>query len=97
MKDRLYQKTQELGRLMDDVKENGGAVQNIPGDSGVASKISDLFKKQQDQLLEELDLLKASNIRLERVALEREEKFDELRRVAETASDEARGLRVSSR
>ena len=48
MKDRLYQKTQELGRLMDDVKENGGAVQNIPGDSGVASKISDLFKKQQD-------------------------------------------------
>ncbi len=92
-KERLYQKCQDLGRLMDDVKQQGAGVA-MPGETQAVGKISEIFKKQQDSLLEELDILKANNLRLERVALEKEEQFDKLRREADEANGLYHGLRV---
>lgn len=81
---------------MDEVKgQNGAAVAAMPGEIQAVGKMSEIFKKQQDSLLDELDILKTQNLRLERVALEKEEQFDSLRNKADEATTLYQGLRVS--
>ena len=79
---------------MDEVKgQNGGQIA-MPGEIQAVGKMSEIFKKQQDSLLDELDILKAQNLRLERLALEKEEQFDSLRSKADEATTLYQGLRV---
>ena len=66
----------------------------MPGEIQAVGKMSEIFKKQQDSLLDELDILKAQNLRLERLALEKEEQFDSLRSKADEATTLYQGLRV---
>ena len=78
---------------MDDIqdcKKHGGSIGGGGGsssanDAASLNKMTELFKKQKESLLEEIEILKTENLRLERVKTEKVDKFDILEKEADEA------------
>lgn len=85
---------------MDDIqdcKKHGGSFAgglSSANDTGALNKMTELFKKQKESLLEEIEILKTENLRLERVKTEKVDKFDILEKEADEATTKFNSFRV---
>lgn len=72
----------------------GGGGLSSASDAGALNKMTELFKKQKESLLEEIEILKTENLRLERVKTEKVDKFDILEKEADEATTKFNSFRV---
>lgn len=88
---------------MDDIQDckkhggsfgGGGGGLSSANDAGALNKMTELFKKQKESLLEEIEILKTENLRLERVKTEKVDKFDILEKEADEATTKFNSFRV---